>query len=133
MEGPFWVVVSVVVGGGVFVLLCVVPTAPYSVSGQVFAPGSCVYCPALPAGPVQESFPIGAWVHLTWSEPDGAPVGFVLWNASRQAICSGEASQGSCTFTSGGGPYTLFLRPPSPPTVSWYVVDFTASYTAPLL
>jgi hypothetical protein len=104
------------------------PVQPVKVAGTLTAPGTCIYCPALHYSCVI-LLPKVAGVVVNWSESHGAVVSFEVLAPSGSTICHTLASSDSCTFVSIGGNYTLRVIPPSPPTISFYSVAYSVSYT----
>jgi hypothetical protein len=127
-----WLISFGIIGGIALVLVLTTYPLPVTISGEVSAPGTCANCPDLNSAQT-ESLPKGALVNVTWSETSGKVVAIDLRNSTQEIVCNWYAAQGSCTFVSYGGNYTLSIFGPRPPTESSYGASFTMEWYAPLL
>jgi hypothetical protein len=112
--------------------LATLPLAPESQSGVLVTAGTCIYCPALhPRAFV--SLPYGPTVELSWQEPAGNASVLSAWSPTGTPVCASSNGQGSCSFISEGGQYTVGLAPPLPPLAAAYSASYSFTYLEPLL
>lgn len=130
----FWGIVAFGVAGvailSLFAFIALNPVYPVTVSGTVFVPGNCMYCP--PSSWHYEYLPVGSTVSVQWYEQRGYTVTFSISTPYGTLICSQTAPSGDCTFISAGGSYGITPRAPVNPTEQAYYVNFSMNFDAPL-
>jgi hypothetical protein len=110
------------------------PLSSSTRNGQLMAAGgACNSCPAQNPR-TYESLPAGKLVHVAWTSSFELDAVFAVYPPDQSApACYGNASGGSCSFTSSGGDYLFQLSPPSRDSIAFYVLNFTVGYSVPWL
>lgn len=130
-----WLASLGIVGGVTLaIVLTTYPLVRESISGTIATkPPGCLYCGnQVGVGPT-ESLPNGVTITIIWSVVSGYAQSFVATDSSYAPVCLVRAPQGTCSFLSTGGNYTLSVVPNLDTNQSGYWVNFTIEWQAPLL
>jgi len=119
----------------IVLVLAGLPIVPHAASGTLTIRGDCRFsCPDVSL-PFVSSYPSGVMVTVSWVAQGGAAVTVTMYRGPTSssgvmsgAACSGEGSQGECSFRSAGGNYTLVSEPVPPVTQSAYWVNYSVEY-----